>query len=72
MNPAAALRALRPVKSYTCAHCGRGFTATDSRARYCSNRCRQAVKYQRKTGKLAGPAKSEAAGKLEKGNLCNT
>lgn len=55
LSPAAALRALRPVKSYNCAHCGRGFTATDSRARYCSNRCRQAVKYQRaKAGKLAG------------------
>jgi len=46
-HPAAALRALRPVKSYTCAQCGRGFTASDARARYCSNRCRQAAKYQR-------------------------
>ena len=58
-SPAAALRAMRQVKSYTCAQCGRGFTASDERARYCSNRCRQAAKYQRaKASKLAGPDKS--------------
>jgi len=47
MTPAAALRAMRPVRSYTCANCGCGFTASDERARYCSNKCRQAAKYQR-------------------------
>ena len=46
-HPAATLRALRPVKPYICAQCGCGFTASDERARYCSNRCRQAAKYAR-------------------------
>ena len=57
MTPAAALRAMRPVKSYTCAVCGAGFTASDARAKYCSNRCRQAAKYQR--NKAARAAKPE-------------
>jgi len=57
MTPAAALRAMRPVRSYTCAQCGRGFTASDERARYCSNRCRQAAKYQR-----VKAAKSQSSG----------
>lgn len=46
-SPAAALRAMRPIRAYTCAHCGRGFAASDQRAKFCSNRCRQAAKYQR-------------------------
>jgi predicted nucleic acid-binding Zn ribbon protein len=46
-SPAAQLRAMRPVKSYTCAHCGAGFQASDTRAKYCSNRCQQAAKYAR-------------------------
>jgi predicted nucleic acid-binding Zn ribbon protein len=46
-SPAAALRAMRPVRIYTCCQCGKVFTASDERARYCSNRCRQAVKYRR-------------------------
>ena len=57
MTPAAALRAMRPVRSYTCAQCGCGFTASDERARYCSNRCRQAAKYQR-----VKAAKSQSSG----------
>ena len=56
-SPAAALRAMRPVLNYTCVRCGRGFTASDARARYCSNRCRQAAKYQR--NKAARAAKPE-------------
>ena len=32
--------------SHTCPICGRVFTALKT-ARYCSNRCRQAAKYQR-------------------------
>ena len=47
-SPAAALRTMRPVNSYTCVHCGAVFTASDARARYCSNRCQQAAKYSRK------------------------
>lgn len=46
-SPASALRAMRPVKTYTCIQCGCRFTASDNRARYCSNRCRQAAKYAR-------------------------
>ena len=47
MNPGAELRALRPIKTYTCRHCGQAFTASDARAKFCSNRCRQAEKYQK-------------------------
>lgn len=46
-NPGAILRAMRPVKTYTCTWCGALFQASDERAKYCSNRCRQAAKYQR-------------------------
>ena len=50
MNPGAELRALRPIKTYTCRHCGQAFTASDARATYCSNACRQKVKYQKRNG----------------------
>lgn len=53
ISPGAALSALRPDRHLICAWCGKPFTAKDSRARFCSNRCRQADKYQRnKTNKL--------------------
>ena len=47
-TPGAQLQAMRPSRSVSCAHCGAVFTAKDPRATYCSNRCRQAAKYQRK------------------------
>ena len=47
-TPGALLSAMRPSRAVTCAHCGAVFTAKDPRATYCSNRCRQAAKYQRK------------------------
>ena len=45
--PGAALRALRPTRGYVCAVCGARFTASDTRATYCSNRCRQRAKTAR-------------------------
>jgi len=48
MNPGAELRALRPIKTYTCRQCGQAFTAIGARATYCSNACRQKVKYAKK------------------------
>ena len=47
-TPGAILSAMRKDRAVTCAHCGAVFTAKDTRATYCSNRCRQAAKYQRK------------------------
>lgn len=50
-TPGAALGALRPKVPHACPVCGKTFTALKT-ARYCSNRCRQAAKYQRlKRGK---------------------
>lgn len=46
-SPGALLSAMRKDQQVTCAHCGAGFTAKDPRAKFCSNRCRQAAKYQR-------------------------
>ena len=46
-TPGAQLRSLRPVKTYVCKQCGKAFQASDSRARYCSNACQQAAKYER-------------------------
>ncbi len=46
-SPGYALQALRKVRQVICRHCGATFAARDSRATYCSNRCRQAAKYQR-------------------------
>lgn len=50
-SPGAQLQAMRPSRAVTCAHCGAVFTAKDTRAKFCSNRCRQAAKYQRKKTK---------------------
>lgn len=47
ISPGAALAALRKDRLVVCAHCGQTFTAKDSRARFCSNRCRQANKYKK-------------------------
>lgn len=46
-SPGAALAALRPDRTVICVVCGRAFTAKDTRAKFCSNRCRQADKYRR-------------------------
>lgn len=53
MKSAAAvvLRAMRPIKQYKCIICGAIFEASDERARYCSNRCRQRAKTQRAKAK---------------------
>ena len=60
LSPGTALRALRPTHGYTCAVCGAPFTASDSRATYCSNRCCQAAKYQRrKAARRASPTASD-------------
>ena len=36
---------LRPLRDVTCHQCGEEFTARDSRAKYCSNTCRQKAHY---------------------------
>lgn len=45
-----ALAAQRRQVSHTCPVCGQTFTALKT-ARFCSNRCRQAAKYQRQKSK---------------------
>ncbi len=47
MKPGQALRAMRPIKSYACQQCGKVFKASDARAKFCSNACRQRAKYER-------------------------
>ena len=46
-TPGAALAAMRPTRAYRCQVCGATFTAKDRRAKYCSERCKQAAKYRR-------------------------
>lgn len=55
LSPGAALRAFRPVKTYTCQECGKAFQASDDRAKFCSNRCQQADKYRRAKAAKAKP-----------------
>lgn len=45
----------RKLKEMTCQMCGEVFTARDTRAKFCSNRCRQADKYQRQKIKSSIP-----------------
>jgi len=55
-SPGAALAALRQDRPVVCAHCGKAFTAKDPRAKFCSNRCRQADAYARgKKYRKVGP-----------------
>lgn len=54
-SPGALLRAKRKSWTFVCVHCGTGFTASDARAKFCSNRCQQAAKYARTTGKTTNP-----------------
>ena len=46
-SPGAALAAMRLDRVVICAQCGRSFTAKDSRAKFCSNACKQADAYRR-------------------------
>lgn len=50
ITPGAQLQAMRPSRAVICAHCGAVFTAKDTRAKFCSNRCRQANKYLKAKG----------------------
>jgi predicted nucleic acid-binding Zn ribbon protein len=58
-TPGAALAAMRPTRAYRCLVCGATFTAKDRRAKYCSERCKQAAKYRR--SKAARPVKPSPA-----------
>ena len=59
-SPGAALAAMRQDRQVVCAQCGQTFTAKDSRARFCSNRCRQADAYARgKKYRKAGPRNAD-------------
>lgn len=46
-SPGAMLAAMRPDRQVTCQVCGKSFKAKDGRAKFCSNRCKQADKYRR-------------------------
>lgn len=48
LNPAQQLAAMRKAREVTCSVCESKFQAVDSKARYCSNKCKQAAKYARK------------------------
>jgi predicted nucleic acid-binding Zn ribbon protein len=45
---ARALSLSRPLRDFACAECGKAFQARDTRARYCSDRCKQRAKHKRK------------------------
>lgn len=51
ISPGAALAALRKPKPGICQVCGATFVTLDSRARYCSNRCKQKAAALRKKPK---------------------
>ena len=55
-SPGAALAAMRPTRAYRCLVCGASFTAKDRRAKYCSERCKQAAKYRRVKAAKPTPA----------------
>ena len=55
-SPGAALAAMRPTRTYRCQVCGVTFTAQDRRAKYCSERCKQAAKYRRAKANRPAPA----------------
>lgn len=43
----------RPSRAVICSQCGSSFTAKDSRAKFCSNACKMAERYQRTKGAKA-------------------
>jgi predicted nucleic acid-binding Zn ribbon protein len=61
-SPGAALAAMRPTRTYRCHVCGTTFTAVDRRAKYCSERCKQAAKYRRAKAAKPTPATPPSAG----------
>jgi predicted nucleic acid-binding Zn ribbon protein len=61
-TPGAALAAMRPTRAYRCQVCGATFTAKDRRAKYCSERCKQAAKYRRAKTARPTPATPPSAG----------
>ena len=61
-TPGAALAAMRPTRAYRCLVCGASFTAKDRRAKYCSERCKQAAKYRRTKKIKATPAIPPSSG----------
>ena len=60
ISPGAALAAMRPLRVIACAVCGELFRARDSKAKFCSNRCKQADKYQRVKAHADSAAAPEA------------
>ena len=52
------LDSYRVSRDVTCAECGRGFVTRSESAKFCSNRCRQAAKYQRMKAQRLDAAKS--------------
>ena len=44
---AQALSLMRPLRDVECKECGETFKARDSRAMFCSNKCKQRDKYRR-------------------------
>jgi predicted nucleic acid-binding Zn ribbon protein len=61
-TPGATLAAMRPTRAYRCQVCGTTFTAQDRRAKYCSERCKQAAKYRRTKKIKATPATHPCGG----------
>ena len=61
-TPGAALAAMRPNRTYRCQVCGTTFTAKDRRAKYCSEKCKQAAKYRRAKAAKPTPATPLSAG----------
>ena len=50
-NPVRDLSLMRKPRLVRCAQCGKSFTAVDSRAKFCSNACKMAERYQRNKAK---------------------
>lgn len=49
MNAGRELALMRKPKKLSCAVCDTAFEAVGAKARYCSNKCRQAAAYRRRT-----------------------
>jgi hypothetical protein len=47
MNVGRALSMMRPVREVTCHQCEETFTARDTRAKFCSQSCRQKAHYHK-------------------------